>query len=95
MGYAENEPNEGDIFYTTEEPDKLFVNFLGIKLVNHRYKYTFPSKSLMHKHLKSNCVRQTKKNTAALRPAPVIQGVIKSTASIEAVRSGYAFKSWN
>lgn len=56
VGYAEEEPDEEDIFYTTKEPDKLFVNFLGIESVCHKYKSTFPSKFLMHKHLKSNCV---------------------------------------
>lgn len=56
MGHAEEEPNDEDIFYTTEEPDKLFVNFLGVETVCHRCKSIFSSKSLIHKHLKSNCV---------------------------------------
>lgn len=95
MGYAEEEPDNRDIFYTIEEPNDLFVNFLGVESVCHRCKSTFPSKSLMHKHLKSNCIGQDQGNSATPAPAPVIHCIIKSTATTKAVRSGYAFRVWN
>lgn len=90
VGYTEEEPDNGDIFYTTEELDNLFVYFLAVESVCHRCKSTFPSKSLMHKHLKSNCVGQDE--DATLPPAPVLHRVIKSTATTEVVGSGYAFR---
>ena len=95
VGYAEEEPDDGDIFYTTEELDELFVNVLGVESVCHRCKSTFPFKSLMHEHLKSNCVEQDQGNSATPLPAPVVHRIIKSTASTEAVGSGYTFKGWN
>ena len=71
VSYAEEEPDNGDIFYLTENLEKLFINFLSMELVCHRCKSTFFSKSLMHKHLKSNCVGQNQGNTAPLPAAPV------------------------
>ena len=56
VGYVEEKPDKGNIFYTIEEPDKLFVNFLSVESICHRCKLTFPSKSLIHKHLKSNSI---------------------------------------
>lgn len=92
VGYAEEEPNEGDIFYMMEEPNKLFINFLDVKLVCYKCKSIFSFKSLLHKYLKSNCVEQNQRNTAALPPAPVLQNVIKFKASTKAVGSGYVFR---
>lgn len=95
VGYAEEKPDDGDIFYTIEEPNELFVNFLGVESVCHRYKSTFSSKSPIHKHFKSNCVGQDQGNSTTPLPAPVLHHVIKSTASTKAVGSGYAFRDWN
>lgn len=49
----------------------------------------------MHKHLKSNCIGQNQKHNIASPPAPILPPVIRSTASIEVVGSGYAFRGWN
>lgn len=92
VAYDEEKLDEGDIFYTTQEPDKVFVNFLGVESICHKSKLTFPSKSLMHKHLKSNCTEQNQENDTAPPPVSVLPLVIKSTASTKAVGSGYAFK---
>lgn len=95
VGYAEEEPDGRNIFYITEEPDELFVNFLGVELICHRCKSSFLSQSLIHKHLKSNCIGWNQENNTAQPLVPMLPLVIKSTTSIKAVRSGYAFRGWN
>lgn len=95
MRYAKEKSDKRDIFYTTERFDKLFVNFVDVELVCYRCKSTFPFKSLLHKHLKLNCVGQNQINTKTPTLAPVIQHVIKSTNGPKAVGSGYALKVWN
>lgn len=96
VGYTEEKPDEENIFYMTEEPDKLFINFFDVKSICHRCKSTFPSKSLIHKYLKLNYIGQNQENNRiALPPVPMLPPVIKSTASTEAVGSEYAFRGWN
>ena len=96
VGYAEEEPDEGNIFYTKEEFDELFVNFLSVESICHRCKLTFPSKSLMHKHLKLNYIGQNQENNSIAPPlVPILPFVIKSTASIKTIGFRYAFKDWN
>lgn len=93
VGYAEEESDKRNIFYITKELDKLFVNFLSMESIYHRCKSTFLSKSLMHKHLKSNYIEQNQENNSTAPPlVPILPLVIKSTTSTKTVGSGYAFK---
>ena len=78
-----------------KEPNKLFVNFLSIGLICHKYKSTFLFNSLMHKYFKSNYIGQKQENNTAVPPVFMFFPVIKSTASIETIRFKYAFKDWN
>lgn len=41
VGYAKKELDEGNIFYITEKFNKVFVNFLSVKLIYYRCKSTF------------------------------------------------------
>lgn len=78
-----------------KEPNKLFVNFFGMESIYHRCKLTFLFKSLIYKHLKSNCIRQNQENNTALSLVPIFFSVIKFTTSIKTIGSGYAFMGLN
>lgn len=93
IGYAKEKFNKKNIFYTKEEFNKLFNNFLGVESICHRCKLTFPSNSLIHKYLKSNCTGQNQENNTALSSVFMLPFVIKSTTSSKTIGSGYAFRS--
>lgn len=58
MGYTEGKVYKEDIFYTTKEPNEVFVNFFGLKLRCEKYRLTFLSKSLLHKYFKPTYAKQ-------------------------------------
>lgn len=93
IGYAEGKLDKRDIFYTTKEPNKVFVNFLSIKSICHRCKLTFLFKILMYKHLKLNCTKWNHESDATPPFVCKLPLVIKFTTGTKAVRSWYAFKS--
>lgn len=58
IGYTKEELDKRDILYTTEEPNKVFVNFFNVKLRYEKCILTFSSKFLLYKYLKLNCLEQ-------------------------------------
>lgn len=54
VSYTKKKLDERDIFYITEEPNNIFVNFFDIELKYKKCKLTFLFKSLFHKYFKSN-----------------------------------------
>lgn len=46
LDYTKKKLDKGDIFYTIEKLNKVFVNFFGIELRYKKYKSTFPFISL-------------------------------------------------
>lgn len=58
MGYAKEKLYNEDIFYITEEANKMFVNFFDLESRCEKCKSIFSFKFLLHKLLKSNCSKQ-------------------------------------
>ena len=50
------EPEEEELAYSHEGFDEGFVNFVGIEAVCSKCHSSFPSKSKLHIHIKSECV---------------------------------------
>lgn len=54
VGYIEEKLYKKDVFYTTKEPNEVFVNYLGLELRCEKYKSTFSFKFMLYQYLKSS-----------------------------------------
>ena len=86
---------ESETYYTNEPYDKLQVNFVGIESICDRCTAAFPSRSALHKHIRTGCVplreaiAETGSGLSSARP------ILKSTAKLSAPGSGLAFRGWS
>lgn len=92
VGYTKKELDERDIFHTKEKPNKVFVNFFDMESKYEKYKSIFLSKSLLHKHFKSNYTKQNQVKNTAPTSISILPPIIKSTVSTKVVGSEYIFR---
>ena len=81
-----------EISYSDEGFDKVAVNFVRIETSCTRCHATFPSRSKLHSHLKSNCLETSSPSLPAQAPSPI--SVIASKAVHRSFGSGLAFRGW-
>lgn len=63
-----------DVTYSDKDFKKIAVNFVGIKTSYSKYRATFPSRSKLYHHLRSNCQEVTSHffPAKATFPIPII-----------------------
>ena len=95
-----NQPQDYGSYYEPSEDyntNQSFAGFVGIKATCTNCTKHFPSKTKLHKHLRTGC-RANKVNTGSVNSLPVNLAeaqVIELTASQEGVGSGSAYRAWN
>lgn len=85
------ESEEEKLAYLDKGFDEVFVNLVGIKIVCSKYHSLFPSKSKLHKHIKSEYVGEI-----LLFVFPYLSSsisVIVSKAVHIFLRSGFGFRN--
>ena len=86
------EPEEKELAYLDESFDEVFVNFVGIEAVYSKCHSSFPSKSKLHMHIKSECVGGAS-SSASPQPSSSIP-VVVSKAVYASLGSGFGFRGW-
>lgn len=88
--YTIFEQEEEELAYLDEGFDEVFVNFVEIEAVCFKCHSSFPSKSKLHMHLKSDCVEEVLPSTSP-QPSSSIP-VIISKAVHASLGLGFGFK---
>ncbi len=92
-GFYTTFENEADkVFYSNEGFDEVTVNFVGIETSCIKCRTTFPSRSKLHNHLKSDCLETSSPSLPAQTPSPI--SVIASKGMYQSFGSGLAFRGW-
>ena len=99
----------GDEQYSPSSHDQQFAGFVGIETFCRNCDKSFPSKSRLHKHLRSGCSSKPLKDFAPSpkdllanlgEPETISQAVgepriVESSASTADQGTGFGFRSWN
>lgn len=86
------EPEKEEFSYSDEGFDEVFINFVGIEAVCSKCRSSFPSKSKLHTHIKSGCVKKTLPS-ASPQPSSSIPVIVSKTVHTS-LGSGFSFRGW-
>ena len=85
--------DEGDeMTYSDKGFDKITMNFVKIETLCFRCHTTFPSKSKLHNHLKSGCLKTSSPSLPAQATSSI--SIITSKIIYQSFGSGLAFRGW-
>ena len=92
--YEGQELDKDGRYHTDQTDNKVFVGFLRIKSLYQRCRQGFPSRSVLHKHFKAECV-PVKDLINAASPVQLSFSILilQSKSTFEASSSGFAFRS--
>lgn len=90
--YTTFETEEEELASLDKGFDEVFVNFVGIEAVCSKCRSSFPSKSKLHTHIKSDCVGDALPPTSP-QPSSSIP-VIVSKAVYISLGLGLSFRGW-
>ena len=90
--YMTVDPKGEKVDYLDEGFEEVIANFVGIETGCSKYSSSFPSKSQLHKHLKTGCVGAVQATplppTQPVSPIPIVE----SKAIIPSLGSGLTFR---
>ena len=90
--YVGHDMNDNDQYYASDYGKEVFVNFHGIESVCSNRHQSFPSRSLLYKHLKGACFLGNLRNPQAPNSSPTSLHVRISKATLDNIGSGLAFR---
>lgn len=79
-----------DVTYSDEGFDKVIINFVGIEISYSKCYSSFPSKSKLHKYIKTGCIKEALPSSST-QPSSSIP-IIASMAVHQSFGSGLAFR---
>lgn len=93
--YAGHDQDDNNQYYASNYDEEVFINFYGIESVCSNSHQSFPSKSLLHKYLKTTYspgnLGYSQTPTSSLTSVPVQI----SKATLDSIGSGLAFRGWS
>ena len=86
--------DESETYYADNQFDEIFAGFVGVESVCSHCHSAFPSKTLLHKHLKGCSVRPAQSHRSLHLPLPTVS-IVESTSLASGIGTGFGFRGWS